>query len=212
MLQTRIYQERFNDPEKRNDLWKILVKDFFQQFISKKDTVLEVACGYGEFINNINCGKKIAIDINPQSKKYLDKKVYFIKTSAIKIPLKDESVNIVFISNFFEHITRSEILSIIKELKRILKPKGKLLVLQPNIRFCAKDYWMFFDHITPIDDRALIEIFSAHGFRCRKNIKRFLPYTTKSNLPQADIFVKLYLKIPFLWYILGKQSFLVFQK
>ena len=78
----------------------------------------------------------------------------------------------------------------------MLRPDGRLLVLQPNVRYCARDYWMFFDHITPVDDRALVEAFAATGFDVELNIPRFLPYTTKSRLPSGPGLVKLYLKVP----------------
>ena len=133
--------------------------------------------------------------------------------SSIKINLvKSNSINKIFVSNFFEHLTREDINLTIKECHRVLKKGGRILILQPNIRFCAKDYWMFFDHLTPIDDRALEEIFSVQDFQLKKKILRFLPYTTKSNLPKSPILIKLYLRLPFLWKIFGQQSFLIFQK
>lgn len=211
MLQTDIYKKRFSDIQKRDLLWKILIKNFFQNFISKSDIVLDLACGYGEFINNIKCSKKYALDINSDTKNYLNKDVFFINSKTKKIPLKSNLYDKIFISNFFEHISRDEIIATVKEVKRVLKEGGKVLILQPNIRFCSRDYWMFFDHITPIDDRALIEIFNINGFVNVLNIEKFLPYTTKSKLPQKDLFVKFYLKIPVLWKLFGAQSFLVFR-
>jgi ubiquinone/menaquinone biosynthesis C-methylase UbiE len=209
---SEIYKNRFNDIDGRRKLWQILVQDFFQNFVPKRTSVFELACGYGEFINNIKCQKKYAIDINPVVKKYLNKDIIFFNETATKISIKDSQIDLIFASNFFEHITKAEIISVIKEAKRVLKPKGRFLILQPNIRFCSKDYWMFFDHITPIDDRALIEVFSGYGFKCRLDIERFLPYTTKSKLPQSDLFVRLYLRLPMLWRIFGQQSFLIFEK
>ena len=43
----------------------------FQQFVGTNDTVVDLACGYGEFINNIHAGQKIAINLNPDSREYL---------------------------------------------------------------------------------------------------------------------------------------------
>lgn len=212
MLQTKIYNKRFNEITKRDELWSILSKNFFQKFIKKTDTVLDIASGYGEFINNIKCKKKIALDINPDSEKFLKKDINFILARSTNIPLNKEEVDKVFISNFFEHITREEIIKTIQEIKRILKKNGTVIILQPNIRFCNRDYWMFFDHITPIDDRALIEIFEVYGFKNTLRIEKFLPFTTKSKLPQSDIFIKIYLKLPFLWKIFGAQSLLIFKK
>lgn len=185
---------------------------FFQKYISLNDVVLDIATGYGEFINSIHCKEKIACDINPDSKNYVAHDVKFLLSSSTKMPIKRNSVNKIFISNFFEHLTHQEILQSIHEFYRILKPHGRVLVLQPNIRFCHKDYWMFFDHITPIDDRGLTEAFSIYNFKQIYIIEKFLPYTTKSVLPKSTFLLRLYLYFPFLWQLFGKQSFLIYEK
>lgn len=208
----QIYQKRFSDYELRNDLWDVLVQDYFQKFVSKNDVVLDVPCGYAEFINKIQCKKKYAVDINPDSKKYVSKDVTFYKSSSSDIPLKNNTVDKIFISNFFEHLTREDITSTIVELKRVLKKGGKVMVLQPNIRFAAKDYWMFFDHITPIDDRALEEAFGLHDLKLVKRVLRFVPFTSQSKLPAKKIFIKAYLKLPIVWRIMGQQTFMIFEK
>ncbi|MFA6016885.1 MAG: class I SAM-dependent methyltransferase [Patescibacteria group bacterium] len=209
----KIYEARFVNIEERKSIWKVLVNDFFQHFIKKNDVVLDVGCGYGEFINEIICGQKLAVDSNKAVKKYLNKGIRFFPESSTKMShIKDRSVNKVFVSNFFEHLKKEDIVKTIKEFKRVLKSQGKVLVLQPNIRFCAKDYWMFFDHITALDDRVLEEVFAIQGFKLKKIILKFLPFTMKSVLPKLPIFVKLYLKLPFVWQIMGKQSFLIFEK
>lgn len=209
----KIYEARFVNIEQRKLIWQVLVSDFFQQFIKKNDVVLDVACGYGEFINNIVCGKKFAVDLNKSVKKYLNKDVNFFSESSTKMSsIKDKSIDKIFVSNFFEHIKKEDIIRTIDEFNKKLKINGEVLVLQPNIRFCAKDYWMFFDHITALDDRVLEEVFSTKGFRLKKIVLKFLPFTMKSMLPKLPIFVKLYLKFPILWQIFGQQSFLIFKK
>src|SRR3989339_1873310 len=138
----KIYKTRFNDVEERKIIWKVLVTDFFQQFVKKDNIVLDVACGYGEFINQINCGKKYAIDLNPDTTKYLNKNITFYSQSSTKIKsIKNNLIDKIFVSNFFEHIKREDIVETIKEFKRTLKSGGEVLILQPNIRFCTKDYW-----------------------------------------------------------------------
>jgi hypothetical protein len=86
------------------------------------------------------------------------------------------------------------------------------MVLQPNIRFCAGDYWMFFDHITPIDDRAFVEGLEINGFEILEVIDRFLPYTTKSRLPKSLFLIQLYLRLRLVWRFFGQQSFILSQK
>ena len=133
-------------------------------------------------------------------------------SSSQMLAIPDNSVDVVFASNFFEHLSRDEISATFGEVHRVLMPHGKFMVLQPNIRFCARDYWMFFDHVTPIDDRAFVEGLEINGFEILKVIERFLPYTTKSRLPKALFLIRLYLQIPLAWRLLGQQSFIVSRK
>lgn len=206
-----LYRNRFaQQGEMRGDLWSVLCSDFFQRWVPETSTVLDVAAGHCEFINNIVAGRKLAVDLNPDltNRAAPDVEARVTRSDAMD-HLADSSVDRVFISNFFEHVPREVILSTLVEVRRVLRPDGKLLVLQPNIRYCARDYWMFFDHLTPVDDRALVEAFAAAGFDVELNIPRFLPYTTKSRLPSGPRLVSLYLKVPLAWKVMGAQAFMV---
>ncbi|WP_310529022.1 class I SAM-dependent methyltransferase [Nocardioides sp.] len=206
-----LYGRRFADEhEMRTDLWEVLCQDFFQKFVPEDATVLDVAAGHCEFINNIRAGRRIAVDLNPDVvSRAADGVETHICRSDEMTPLETASVDRVFISNFFEHVPREVIVSTLEEVRRVLRPDGKLMVLQPNVRYCGKDYWMFLDHITPVDDRALVEAFKMTGFDVELNIARFLPYTTKSRLPSGPRLVKLYLKVPLAWKVMGAQAFMV---
>ena len=100
------------------------------------------------------------------------------------------------------------IIKTLKEIYRVLKRNGRLLILQPNIRYCFRDYWMFFDHITPLDDRSLSEALEISGFRIIKCIPKFLPYTVKSRFPKSSFLIKIYLKVPIFQKLFGKQAFI----
>lgn len=212
MLIDQMYRQRFDDVGMRNELWKILTENFFQKYVDKDDIILDIPCGYSEFVNTIKCKKRYAADINPDAKQYVDGNVEFLLDNSTKISLKNDTIDKIFVSNFFEHLNHDDIEKTILEFKRVLKPGGKILILQPNVRFANKDYWMFFDHITPIDDRALEEVFTLNGFSLSKRILKFMPYTTKSRYPAKALLVKIYLRIPLLWNIMGKQTFMIFEK
>jgi len=209
-----IYKRRFNDDlEFREKMWKVLCKEYFQRFVPPGSTVMEVAAGYCEFINNIEAGAKIAVDINTDTYKQAASDVRVVITPSTDLAaIESDSVDVIFVSNFFEHITRSEIADTVRECYRTLRKGGRMLILQPNIRYVGRDYWMFFDHITPIDDRALCELLELVGFSIRKVLPRFLPYTTKSRLPKSLFLIKIYLKIPLLYRLFGGQAFVVAEK
>jgi SAM-dependent methyltransferase len=209
-----IYARRFTpDLQFRDEMWKILCRDFFQRYIPNNSRVLEIGAGYCEFINNIDATYKTAVDINPDLKTRAAPGITVALNSTSKMSsVPDNSQDVVFASNFFEHLTRDEIAATFQEVFRVLAPGGKFMVLQPNIRFCAKDYWMFFDHVTPIDDRAFVEGLEINGFEILEVIDRFLPYTTKSRLPKALFLIRLYLRIRLAWQFFGQQSFILSYK
>jgi ubiquinone/menaquinone biosynthesis C-methylase UbiE len=212
----KIYAARFLEEELplKNKIWKVICSDFLNRFIKTTDTVVDIGAGYCEFINNIDCQVKIAIDLNSDVKKFAHPQVRVINESCMAIrSLVDNSVDIVFMSNFLEHLlSKQQVFDTLQECKRILKTGGKMLILQPNIRFLANNYWDFFDHHTPLSDRSLVEVLEALDMQIVKNYPKFLPYTTKSKLPKGTLFVKLYLHLPVLWHIFGKQAFIVAEK
>ncbi|MBF0483353.1 MAG: class I SAM-dependent methyltransferase [Candidatus Omnitrophica bacterium] len=210
----KIYAHRFEaDLAFRKKMWEILCTDFFQKYIPPNAHVLEVAAGYCEFINHIKCEKKTALDLNPDIKKFANSDVKTIlSTSTNMDQVPDSSCDVVFVSNFFEHLSKPDIAKTIREIFRVLKVNGRFLVLQPNIRLCVKDYWSFFDHITPLDDKSLSEILEVTGFKIVETKLRFLPFTMKSKLPKSTFLIRWYLKLPLAQFIFGKQTFIYAQK
>ncbi|MBD3388189.1 MAG: methyltransferase domain-containing protein [Candidatus Altiarchaeales archaeon] len=199
--------------QSKHGIWKVLCRDFLQGYVPADSTVLDVGSGAGAFINNITARRKIAVDKDERSRQHLSDDVEFLHSKASDIrDLDGGSVDVVFISNVLEHLTRDEIVKALLEAKRLLRPGGSLLILQPNIRFCSQDYWMFFDHITPLDDRALKDLLETQGYTVTESIDRFLPYTTQSTLPQSPLLMRIYLKLRFLWLLFGAQTFIKAEK
>jgi SAM-dependent methyltransferase len=197
----------------RQQMWEVLCLNYFQQYIPEESVVLELGAGYCEFINNIRAKQKIAIDLNEDTCDFANNNVeVYIRSSKDLSNIHTNSIDVVFVSNFLEHLAREDIILTLQQVYRVLKQGGKLLILQPNYRYCYKDYWMFFDHITPIDDRSLVEVLEANNYKLSVVIPRFLPYTTKSALPKSIFLVKMYLRFPFLWNFLGGQCFIIAYK
>ncbi len=206
-----IYQRRLGtDLAFRQRLWHTLCAEFFQRYVPTESAVLEIGAGYCEFINAIRARRKIAVDLNPDTARYAGPEVEVLATSSTELAaLAPGSIDVAFASNFFEHLTRDEIIRTMREVARVLRPAGRFLILQPNYRYCYRDYWMFFDHLTPLDHHSLAEALETTGFRVRQMIPRLLPYTTKSNYPRSLFFVKAYLRLPLAWRFLGQQAFVV---
>ncbi len=211
-----LYQGRFSqkEVESKARIWEVLCRNFFQQYISPNDTVLDLGAGYCDFINNIQCREKWAVDLNDDTPSLAHTDVTVQQSSSTNLSfLADESTDVVFTSNFLEHLrTKEEALQTFNEVHRILKTGGLFLILQPNIRHVGFEYWDFFDHHIALTDKSLIEGLLIKGFKIKRVISKFLPFTTKSKIPQHPFLVWLYLKMPLVWRIMGKQSFLVAEK
>lgn len=206
-----IYQRRFGpDLSFRQKMWQVLCKDFFQRYVPAHSSVMEIGAGYCEFINNIDARSKIAVDLNPDTQRLAGSDVKVVISSSTDLSAIDTgSIDIVFASNFFEHLTRADIILTMREVARVLGTDGRFLILQPNFRFCYRDYWMFFDHITPLDDRSLTEALETNGFRVIHTIARFLPYTATGWLFKSIPLLRAYLRLPIGWRIFGAQAFIV---
>ncbi len=212
----KIYQTRFDrEAQKEKEiLWKTLVKYFFQKYIPKDSTVIDIGAGFCEFINHIECKNKIAVDLNPDTSSYANEDVQVInEPSTDLISIADHSVDIAFASNFFEHLLdKNSLIKTLEEIHRILNAGGKLLILQPNIAVLHGAYWDFIDHYIPISHRSLEEALLLTGFKPVEVRARFLPYTTRSRLPMHPLLVRLYLIIPVAQLIFGKQAWVVGEK
>jgi ubiquinone/menaquinone biosynthesis C-methylase UbiE len=211
-----IYDKRFGkrvDPT-RNQMWEVLCQHWMQRYVRPTDTVLDLAAGRCEFINNIHCGRKIAVDLNEDTPKYANADVEFILARSDDMAqVPENSIDVVFVSNFFEHLpNKRAFMDTLVEIKRVLKPGGKLLVLQPNIGVLHGAYWDFIDHHLPLTDRTLVEAVELLEMHVEEIKARFLPYTTKSRLPRWNWIIRLYLLLPPAQFIFGKQAWLVARK
>ena len=195
----KLYDNRFKDKDKQRKraMWREICKYFASITHGEYKTVVDVAAGYCDFINNIDFDcKKYAIDVNPDVKKYADEDVtaFTDNIENLSSHFKEGSVSLFFMSNFLEHIPKDTITRLLETEYSLLEKGGEV--------------W-----ITPITDKALIEAAELIGYQVKKCIPKLLPYTTKSALPQAAWIVGLYLKLmPFSGMVFGEQSFLVLAK
>jgi SAM-dependent methyltransferase len=212
---TQIYEKRFSGHENyRNRIWKILVNEFFSKWIRSTDHILDLGCGYGEFINHAKCEVRHAMDLNPKTKSLLDKEIIFHQQDCSE-PWKidQNSLDLVFTSNFFEHLPNKESLeSTVGEIKKALKPGGRLIAMGPNISVLEGKYWDFWDHHVALSDQSLCELLQIHNFIIEQTYSKFLPYNMVRVKERPLFLVSLYLRFPFLWNIFGKQFLIVTKK
>ena len=211
------YAVRFPEEDRaaKDAIWQVLCSNFFQRYVRPDDVVLDIGAGLGEFLRHIRCGTRIAVDVERLSGRVLPPGTRELITPSHQLSahIAPDSVDVVFCSNFFEHLPdTATFLATLQEIRTVLRPGGRLMALQPNIRLVGGAYWDFVDHHLPITDRSLVEACQSLGFDIVEVIPRFLPYTTRSAIPQSPWLVRLYLAVRPVWWLLGKQTFLVAKK
>jgi SAM-dependent methyltransferase len=211
----RIYGNRFDATrDYRWRVWKVLTENFFQRLVPASATILDLGCGYGEFINIVKAETKFGMDLNPQTRDHLVPEVRFLEQDcSARWPLADAQLDLVLTSNFFEHLTDKPTLGrTLDQIFRCLKPGGRLVALGPNVKFARGHYWDFWDHYLPLTEASLSEGMVARGFTIEQCCARFLPYTMV-NRPRYPVWmVALYLRMPLLWSLGGAQFLVIGRK
>lgn len=211
----RIYSVRFTGIEEYRDrVWRVLVTHFFSRWIAPDSTVLDLGCGYGEFINNLTASHKYGMDLNPVSRERLRPEIRLLEQDcSAPWPLANNSLDIVFTSNFFEHLqTKAALQGTLLEARRCLRPGGRLITLGPNVKYLSGRYWDFFDHHLPLTELSLSEAMIMAGFEVEQAIPKFLPYTMCQGIRPPIWTVRMYLRLPLTWSFFGKQFLVISRK
>ena len=210
-----VYDLRFDERDRaaKDAIWKELGK-FFQRYIKPGARVIDIACDEGYFIRNVQARERWATDIRAVEAS-LPRDVRFVRASGLDLAdvITNDYFDLAFFSNYLEHLPSTE--AVLQQLRvafALLKPGGRVLILQPNIRLVGGSYWDFIDHQTALTEKSLSEAARMAGFETKQIIARFLPYTTKSRLPQSAVFVRAYLAFPPAWLVFGKQTLYVGEK
>jgi SAM-dependent methyltransferase len=213
---TTLYDERFTEAElaAKQILWQALCRGFFDRYVADTDTVVDLGAGFCEFTNATRGARRIAVDLNPETKRYARDAEVLVTSSEDMSDIATGTVNVVFTSNFFEHLpTKRSLLNTLNECHRILVPGGRLLVLMPNLRYLSGRYWDYFDHHLPLTHLSLAEGMNLANFEVDEVIPRFLPYTVKDARMRVRSWqIHAYLRLRPVWRLLGRQMFLVGRK
>ncbi len=201
------HDTRFTYDEKRDVLWKTLCESYFQAQVPKDGCVLELGAGYAHFINHISAKTRLAVDAWDGLKKFAAEGVTVHIGSVTDLSwVPNGSVDFVFASNLFEHLTQADLAVTLAQIRNKLKPGGTLNILQPNYHFAYREYFDDYTHVEIYSHISLADFLGANGFRVTERHPRFLPLTMKSSLPVWPFMIRVYLALPFK--PMGKQMLL----
>lgn len=200
-MKDKYYESRFKFNPERRRVWGEIAR-FHQRFVPNDAVVVDLGAGYCDFINLIKAGKKYAVDTSPETPNYKDQDVEFLQKPAWDLSdIVDNSVNVIHASNLLEHFDDMELEKVMREVKRVLKVGGKLILMQPNYKLAYKNYFDDYTHKKVWSDVSLPDFLVAHDFKVIIHMPRFLPFSMKSDsslLPRFLIpfIVRAYLHSP----------------
>ena len=207
----RLYEYRHRRVYKdaRVAVWNAIAP-FVYERMGRPERVLDPAAGWGEFINAVPAPERWLVDAVEFPEHHRDPQVKAIFEDVRNVDLPDGYFGGIFVSNLLEHLpTPDAIADFLAQMYATCEPGGHIVVMGPNFRYCAKEYFDFADHILPLTHITVLEHLAAAGFEVEDVVPRFLPYSFSGRLPASASLTRAYLKLPVAWRALGKQFFVV---
>ena len=180
----------------RNAVWQHL-SAYLQRWIPVSSDVLELGAGWCDFANTITARRVVAMD--------LDAVVHRAAADHVEAEIgdctdlsrfADGTFDVVFASNLLEHLERPAASQLLAEAARVLRPGGRLILLQPNFRLNPGGYFDDYTHVAIYTDRSLADYLRSRGWRIEKVYPRFLPLTMNSKGSGLTFLVPWYLRSP----------------
>lgn len=207
----RLYRYRFRnvDQRRRDQVWDALAPIIHER-LGRPARVLDPAAGRCEFINAVPAAERWAIDAVAYDEAVAAEGTRLIVSEVMEAQLPRDYFGGVFVSNFLEHLPSQEaVAAFLEKMRDCTAPGGRIAVMGPNFRFCARHYFDFADHTVILTERGVAEHLYAAGFEPVAIHPRFMPYTFTGRTPSHPALVRAYLRAPLAWRLLGKQFLVI---
>ena len=179
-------------------VWKAIAAHL-SSWIPPNAQVLEIGAGYCDWINNVAGGRRVAVDVWPEVAKHAAAGVQAVVADVSRdLPtLGTKAFDVVLASNVLEHFAPDDVAKIVGDVATVLKPGGRLVVIQPNFRLAWRRYFDDYTHRSVFTDVSLPALLRANGFEIEHVGPRFLPYSMRhAAVPIRPWLVSAYLQSP----------------
>lgn len=112
------------------------VKSLLQDFDFAGKSTLDFGCGIGSNCYMFECDHYVGVDIDANRIDYakkLHKNYSFSAIDGESLPFDDRKFDYIFLMAVLHHIPPKQIANYLVEFQRILKPGGKIFVIEPCI-------------------------------------------------------------------------------
>ena len=207
----RLYSYRFRDIDQgaRLAVWQE-IGPHVHGLMGRPEKLLDPAAGRGEFIGSAPAAETWAVDAVSYEEAVHKPDTRVITAPIMEAELPQEHFDGVYVSNFLEHLHDQEaIAAFLEKMHGAMATGGRIAIMGPNYRYCAKEYWDCADHYVALTHVAIAEHLYAAGFEPERVIPRYLPYSFRGILPPSRALTRLYLRTPPAWRLLGKQFLVI---
>lgn len=171
---------------------------YLTQWIPTDGHILELAAGYCDLSNALVARRRVAIDISPSLPDHAGPGVEAIVGDATDLSrFEASSFDVVLASNFLEHLDHAIVDSLLDQALRVLRPAGRLVLVQPNFRLVSRRYFDDYTHRTVFTDVSLSDRVASRGYEIERVEGRFLPFSMRSRLSFGYRLVPFYLRLPY---------------
>jgi SAM-dependent methyltransferase len=207
----RLYEYRFKDVDQaaRSEVWSE-IGPFVHQKLGAPARVLDPAAGRCEFLNAVPAAERWGVDLVDYAESWAGDGVKIVVGDVMDVELPSSHFGGIWVSNFLEHLPDQEgVAAFLERMRDRLEPGGRIAIMGPNFRYCAKEYFDCADHNVILTHVGVEEHLYAAGFEIESVEPRFLPYSFRGRLPASAGLTRRYLGLPLAWRLLGKQFLVV---
>ncbi|MFC6712871.1 class I SAM-dependent methyltransferase [Branchiibius cervicis] len=190
------FETRLAQDPNRAKVWRHLT-EYLSRWIPADGAVLELGAGWCDFANQVTARRVVAMDLSPTVRQAAAAHVEPVVGDCTDLSqFEAGSFDVVFASNLLEHLNREQADRLLDAAARVLRPGGRLMLLQPNFRLSYKRYFDDFTHVAVFTDVSLRDYLTSRGFEVEEVFARFMPFTMKSSGANLSFLVPWYLRSP----------------
>jgi SAM-dependent methyltransferase len=151
------------------------------------------------WINAVRAARRVAVDVWPGVREHAAPGVepVVLDASSGLGALGSETFDVVLASNVLEHFEPDTAARVVGDVRDVLRPGGRFVIVQPNFRHAARRYFDDYTHRSIFTDVSLPALLRSRGFDVEQVKPRFLPYSMRgSRVPITPLLVRAYLASP----------------